>query len=225
MLTAACLVALAVSADPTMIPLLAELPEDGRWSKFDLRLQGAGQDQTLTWQVRSVGNFQQSGRDLRCIETELTGGTGDIPPSCHRMLVPIDAFGANKHALGETVRMWVKRGDDAPELFDSLSGDAITALFLAGITEDVKRQEKKETVEWQRGKLECDVFTGRSQHEIGTNPFKTTWTILQHKDVPFGLAGLRMTISVGDQGEMLQVSMTLQDFGKDAKATLPELTP
>jgi len=220
-----CLLAVALSEPPTMVPLLETLPEDGRWVKFDLQLKLGSQDQTLTWVAKSVGQFQQGGRDVRCIETDLTGGNEDIPPSCHRLLVPLDAFGNGKHPLGQAARMWVRRGSDAPESFNNLSDDAITSLFLAGATEDIKRLEQKETVPYQRGKLECDVFTGKSTQMIGDSKFGVTWTILRHDDVPFGLAGVRMKMTIEGETELIQVDMRLQDFGKDAKATLPELTP
>lgn len=225
LLFVASVMSLALAADPTMAPLLATLPADGAWAKHELRIQVNGQEQLLTWSVRSVGTFQQGGKDLRCIETELTGGGADLPPACHRLLVPIDAFGENKHALGETVRMWVRRGEDPIESFDSISGDPVTALFMAGATENVRKLDKTETVEWQRGKLECTVLTGRSTQEIGTSKFVTNWTVLRHKDVPFELAGVRMSISIGDQSDVVRVNMTLTDYGKDAQATLPQLTP
>jgi len=119
----------------------------------------------------------------------------------------------------------IRRGSDAPESFNNLSDDAITSLFLAGATEDIKRLEQKETVPYQRGKLECDVFTGKSTQMIGDSKFGVTWTILRHDDVPFGLAGVRMKMTIEGETELIQVDMRLQDFGKDAKATLPELTP
>ncbi len=224
MLAWTCLLTVALSADPTMMPLLATLPEDGRWSKFDLRLQVNSQDQLIAWTVRSVGQFQQAGKDVRCIETELTGNA-EIPSNCHRLLVPNDAFGPNKHALGQAVRMWVRKGTDPVESYNDLSGDALTALFLAGITQDLKKPEQKETINWQRGKFECTVYTGKSVQEIGTTKFHTDWTILRHDDLPFGLAGLRMKITPEGQSDVINVTLTLQDHGKDAKATLPDYTP
>src|SRR5581483_3268117 len=170
MFPALCLLAVTLTDDPTSVALLETLPADGKWVKYDLRLQIGGQDHNLTWAARSVGNCQQGGRDLRCIETELTGGN-DIPSSVHRMLVPVDAFGPGKHPLGQAIRMWVKKDNTAPESFDSISGDPLTALFLAGATEQVRRLPQKEGVNWQRGKLECDVFTGRSAQTIGDGKF------------------------------------------------------
>ncbi len=219
-----CLLTVALSADPTMMPLLSTLPEDGRWVKFDLRLQLGSQDQILSWSIRSVGQFQQAGKDVRCIETELIGN-GDIPSSCHRLLVPNEAFGPDKHALGQAVRMWVRKGTDPVESHNDISGDPLTALFLAGATEMVKKQEQKETVNWQRGNLECAVYTGKSIQEIGTAKFNNEWTILRHDDVPFGLAGLRAKLAPEGSSDAINVTLTLQDFGKDAKATLPEYTP
>lgn len=220
-----CLLAGALSADPTLVPLLQTLPDDGRWAKYHLRLQAPDQDQTLSWTVRSVGQFQQAGRDVRCIELERAGGNGNIPPGCHRLLVPVDAFGSGKHPLGQTVRMWSKEGNSAPESFESLSSDPVLALFLAGATEDVRRQDQQETIDWQRGQLKCEVFTGRSSQDIGDSKFALTWTILRHADVPFGLAGVRAKLTIGEQADLIQVTLTLQDHGQDAKATLPELTP
>lgn len=213
-----------LSADPTIMPLLTTLPEDGHWAKYDLRLQAASQDHLLAYTVRSVGQFQQAGKDVRCIETELVGNA-EIPSSVHRFLVPNESFGPDKYALGQAVRMWIRKGTDPVETFTDLSGDPLTQLFQAGITHDLKKLDAKETVNWQRGKFECTVYTGKSSPEIGTTKFHTEWTMLRHADVPFGLAGLRLKITPEGQDNVLQVTLTLQDHGKDAKASLPDYTP
>lgn len=214
----------ALSADPTIMPLLASLPEDGRWAKYDLRFQMGSQDQLLPYTVRSVGQFQQAGKDVRCLETDLVGNA-EVPSMIHRFLVPNDAFGPDKYALGRSIRMWVRRGTDPVEMFNDLSGDELTQLFQAGITQELKKQAAKETVNWQRGNLECTVYTGKSAPVIGTTKFPCEWTILRHDDVPFGLAGLRVKISPEGQDNVLNVTLTLQDYGKDAKAALPDYTP
>lgn len=224
MLAWTCLLTVALAADPTLMPLLSTLPDDGRWAKFDMRVQLNGQDHPLSWNIRSVGQFQQAGRDVRCIESEIVGDA-DIPSSCHRLLVPNDAFGPDKHALGQAVRMWVRRADNPVETFADPSGDPLMAMFLAGATEQVKKQEQKETVNWQRGQFECTVYTGKSTQDIGTTKFNCEWTILRHDDLPFGLAGLRAKLAPEGQPDAINVTVTLQDYGKDAKATLPELTP
>lgn len=203
----------ALSADPTIMPLLATLPEDGRWAKYDLRMQVNSDDHLLTWTVSSVGQFQQAGKDVRCIETELLGGR-DVSPICHRLLVPNDAFGPDKHALGQVVRVWIRLGADPVKSYNDLSGDPPTAMFLAGITQNLKRQDQKETVNWPRGKFECTVYTGKSVQDIGPLKYNTDWTILRHNDLPFGLAGLRMKLVPEGQGDAMNITLTLQDYGK-----------
>jgi hypothetical protein len=215
---------LLFSADPTIMPLLVTLPEDGHWAKYDLRVQMGSQDHLVAYTVRSVGQFQQAGKDVRCIETELIGNA-EIPSTVHRFLVPNDAFGPDKFALGQIVRMWVRKGTDPVETYNDLSGDEITRLFQSGITQELKKQDAKEAIGWQRGKLECTVYTGKSSPEIGTTKFHNEWTIQRHDEVPFGLAGLRLKISPEGQDNVLNVTLTLQDFGKDAKASLPDYTP
>lgn len=224
MLTWTYLLTVVLSADPTIMPLLATLPEDGRWAKYDLRLQAGSQDQVLTYTVRSVGQFQQAGKDVRCIETDLVGN-GEIPSSVHRLLVPNEAFGTNKFALGQAVRMWIRKGSDPVESHADITGDPLTQLFQAGITQELKKVDTKETVNWQRGKLDCTVYTGKSSPEIGTTKFQNEWTILRHDEVPFGLAGVRLKISPVGQDNVIHVTVTLQDYGKDAQAALPDYTP
>lgn len=211
------------AAEPTLMPLLATLPADGVWAKYQMTVDASGQTHMVEWSVRSVGTGQQAGRDLRIIETSLDQ-IGDLQQSVHRMLVPIDAFGPNKDALGQSVRMWVKRGNDPVERFDGIDGDAITTLWLTGATTDVKRLPAKEAVEWKGNRVECDVFTGKSEHEIGTGKFRCDWTILRNKDVPFGLAGAKLKIAV-DDGNEIKVTLRMQDHGKNAEAKLPDLLP
>lgn len=224
MLAWSALFAVVLATDPTMMPLLTTFPEDGHWAKYDLRLQANSQDHLLPYVVRSVGQFQQAGRDVRCIELDLTGNA-EIPSMVHRLLVPNEAFAPNKFALGQAVRMWVRKGSDPVESYNDIHGDALTMLFQAGITQELKKQEAKETVNWQRGNLECTVFTGKSVQQIGGSNFTTDWTILRHDDVPFGLAGLRMHLKPEGSPDIIHVTLTLQDYGKDAKAALPEYTP
>ncbi len=224
MLAWTSLLVVAFAADPTIMPLLTTLPEDGRWSKFDLRLQANSQDHLLPYHIRSVGQFQQAGRDVRCIELDLTGNA-EVPSMVHRLLVPNEAFGPDKFALGQAMRMWVRKGTDPVESFNDITGDALTRLFQAGITQDLKKQDARETVNWQRGKLECTVFTGKSVQQIGGSNFTTDWTILRHDDVPFGLAGLRMNLKAEGTSDVIMVTLTLQDYGKDATAALPDYTP
>jgi hypothetical protein len=187
-------------------------------------LQMGSQDQLFPYTVRSVGQFQQAGKDVRCIETDLVGNA-EVPSMIHRFLVPNDAFGPDKFALSQIVRMWVRKGTDPVETFNDLSGDELTRLFQSGITQELKKLDAKEAVNWQRGKLECTAYTGKSVPEIGTTKFHNEWTILRHDDVPFGLAGVRLKISPEGQDNVLNVTLTLQDYGKDAKASLPDYTP
>jgi hypothetical protein len=221
---AVLLTAVAFAAEPTSVPLIQTLPEDGSWVKFDLRLEGPNIDQTLTWTVRSVGNFQQAGKDLRCIETDLSGGT-DLSPSVHRLLVPVEAFGENKHPLERAVKMWFFRGMEAPQAASGLEADAITAFFLGGPTSDVKKLAESEVVKWQRGELNCTAYTGQSKRMVNTALFDSDWKVLRHPEIPFGLAGLTLKINPGNPGEEIKVTMTLQDHGKNAEPALPSLVP
>lgn len=210
-------------SDPTILPLLATLPDDGVWAKFELKAEFSGQSHVVEWSVRSVGKGQQGGRDLRIIETALDQ-LGDLQHSVHRMLVPVDGFGPNKDALGQSVRMWVKRGNDPVESFDGIAGDAITNLWLTGATAEVKRLPDQQTIDCKGKQLKCDVFTGISDPAIGDGNFHCDWRILRHNDVPFGLAGAKLKIRTTD-GNEIDVDLKLQDYGKNAEAKLPDLLP
>jgi hypothetical protein len=209
--------------DPTILPLLATLPEDGVWSKFEMKVEFSGQTHVVEWSVRSVGKGQQGGRDLRIIETSLDQ-IGDLQHSVHRMLVPVDAFGPDKDALGQSVRMWVKRGNDPIEMFDGIAGDAITNLWLTGATSDVKRQSEPQTIDCKGKQMKCDVFTGISEPAVGDGTFHCDWRILRQKEVPFGLAGAKLKIRTTD-GNEIAVDLKLLDYGKNAEAKLPDLLP
>lgn len=211
------------TAEPTLMPLLATLPEDGAWSKFEMKVEFSGQTHVVEWSVRSVGKGQQGGRDLRIIETSLDQ-IGDLQHSVHRLLVPVDGFGANKNAVGQSIRMWVKRGNDPVETFDGVAGDAITNLWLTGATSDVKRLPDQQTIDCRGKQLKCDVFTGKSTPAIGDGNFHCDWRILQQKEVPFGLAGAKLKIRTTD-GNEIDVDLKLQDYGKEAEAKLPDLLP
>lgn len=210
-------------AEPTLVPLLATLPEDGAWSKFEMKVEFSGQSHTVEWSVRSVGKGQQGGRDLRILETSLDQ-IGDLQQSVHRILVPVDGFGPNKDALGRSVRMWVKRGNDPIEMYDGIAGDAITNLWLTGATSDIKRQSEPQTIDCKGKSLKCDVFTGKSEPAVGDGTFRCDWRILQQKEVPFGLAGAKLKIRTTD-GNEIDVDLKLLDYGKNAEAKLPDLLP
>jgi hypothetical protein len=225
---------LAVAEEPKSAALMQTLPPDGAWVTFNVNVDVNNQEFVMAATARSVGQVLHDGKTCRCIEYEQTV---DAPPSLDipqvgnltwRLLVPEEEFGEGKDPLSKAAKTWVKIGAMEPEAVESIElKDPFFAILFQGPRKNLKIEDAKEKVTWQRGELECSVISGQNSLEFGTLKLNMTHRITRHPDVPFGIAGLQqdLTASIGGQEQRIAIRVSLRDYGKDAQAKLPDLLP
>ena len=231
MITTSCLLlcSLLFGADePKSAALIQTLPTDGAWVSFNVNININGAEVSPTWLVRSVGKSDCDGKACRFIELEQKCQTPPIGNVTWRLLVPEAEFGEGKHPFGNALRIWIQREADAPQVVESIAKeDPVFGTLIVGPTSDVMVLKEQEKVSWQRGNLECAVVTGTRESDFFGAKMKMSHRVLRHKDIPFGLAGMKQDVNVGVGGanQEVKITMTLQDHGQDAKPKLPELNP
>lgn len=222
------------SADAKPAGLLQTLPADGAWVSYDVTVTVNEQDFTMTATARSVGQALHDGQQCRFIEYEQSV---EAPPAISvpqlgnltwRLLVPEEEFGEGRDPLGKAVKTWIKIDDRDPEAVESIElKDPIYKILFQGPRKNLRNEDAKEKINWQRGQLECAVVTGHNDLELGIAKLHMTHRVLRHRDIPFGIAALQqeLTGSLFGQEPKITIRVTLRDHGKDAKAKLPELQP
>ena len=232
---ALCTLQPAVADEPKSAALMQTLPADGAWVTYNVTVKVNEQEFAMTASARSVGQTQHGGKNCRFIEYEQQ--VVDASPAFSvpqlgnltwRLLVPEEEFGEGQDPLSKAVKTWVKFDDREPETVENVqTKDPIFAILFQGPRKNLKFEEAKEKVVWQRGELECSVVSGQNDLEIGIVKLNMTQRVLRHRDVPFGVSGMQQNLkaSFGGQAEEVVIHVSLQDHGKDAKAKLPDLVP
>lgn len=229
-----CVAVNSFAEEPKSAALIQSLPADGAWQAMNVVVTINGQEFPVVGTARSVGQAMYNGKTCRFIEYEQTVET---PPAFDvqqignmtwRLLVPEDEFGEGRDPLSKAVKTWIQVEKREPESVESmLIRDPIFALILQGPKGNLKLEDGKEKIGWQRGNLECAVVSGQSSLAFGNVKLQMTHRVFRHTEVPFGIAGLQQDLnaSFGGQQNEVTIRATLRNHGKDAKPKLPELVP
>ncbi len=216
-----------LAADPIGGSSLQQLAPDGTWAKYQVSIKLAGQEVSATWTARSVGQITHNGLPCRWIELQQESDSPGFPKMTWRCLVPEAEFGEGKHPLGKAVKVWQKvEGQDAQAVDSIEAKDAIFGALIKGPEQNLKAEDAPEIIQWQKGDLKCQVIAGDSDTKLnGAIPVQIHHRIFRHPDAPFGMGGVHwaLTIGDGDQTQTVNVKLTLQDQGTDAKSQLPDL--
>ena len=216
-----------LAAEPIGGSSLQQLPPDGTWAKSQVSITLAGQEVSATWTARSVGQTTHNGQPCRWIELQQESDSSGFPKMTWRCLVPEAEFGAGKHPLGKSVKVWQKiEGQDAQAVDSIEAKDYLFGALLKGPEQNLRAEDAPEIVKWQKGDMECQVIAGDSEGKLnGVIRVPIHHRIFRHPNAPFGMGGVHwvLTLGDGDQKQTVNVKMTLQDQGTDAKAQLPEL--
>ncbi len=215
------------AAEPIGGSSLQQLAPDGKWAKYQVSIKLASQEISATWTARSVGQVTHNGQPYRWIELQQESDGPGFPQMTWRCLVPEAEFGEGKHPLGKAVKVWQKiEGQDAQSVDSIEAKDAIFGALIKGPEQNLKAEDTPEIIQWQKGDLKCQVIAGDSDTKLNrTIPIQIHHRIFRHPEAPFGMGGVHweLTLGEGDQKQTINVKMTLQDQGTDAKAQLPEL--
>ncbi len=84
-----------------------------------------------------------------------------------------------------------------------------------------KKTGDKETIDWQQGKMECEIATVQKHDKFHTDETDTLYRLKFNPKVPLGVAGatLKVTDSEGVKGT---IEYSLLDMGDKAKSEIPD---
>lgn len=194
-----CVVA-AWTASAFADPLFQTLPKDGTGAKFHVNLLRNGDEQVRTWQIYSTGVRQHEGKPARWIE--LHGEAFNGFPVKYKLLIPEAAFGKGKHPIEKTVEAWQRFGDQPPTKVDDFkTADLFLYTLLSGPGDDVRKLDKTEKVQWQKGAFDCDVLEGSSRLAIGALDVSIKHRSLYSDKAPFRFAGTKQDFEVTVNGK------------------------
>ena len=190
----------AWTASASADPLFQTLPKDGTGAKFHINMLLNGTEQVRTWQIYSTGVRQYEGKPARWIELhgEAFGGISVK----YKLLIPEAEFGKGKHPIEKTVEAWRRLGDEAPEKIDDFRNvDLFLYTLLSGPGNDVRKLDKTEKVQWQKGAFDCDVLEGSSRVALGAFDVSITHRSLYSDNAPFRFAGTKQDFEITVNGK------------------------
>jgi len=207
------------------------LPEDGVWNRYHVNLNIAGVETASPWVFASVGRKTVDGKPCRWLELRQMTEDSKQTLRVIKALIPEDAFGKEKDPTAAVKLAWTRLGEMEPQQMD-LDGDMdafnrFVMLVLRGPTKNLKVLEESETVDWQRGKLDCRVITGESRFESDDKTLKVDLKhrLLINDKIPFRLAGSQFKIDVNILGQDVEAgaTFTIVETGNGAKSVLPNV--
>ncbi len=205
-------------AEPGPQPLLQRLPKEGAWVEYFVTIRARGDETQPRWKAASVGRKDVDGEPHRWLE--LSARNDESVYVVYKGLIPESAFGPGRDPLAKARELWVRQGDGNPRRIRGVEEtDPYMALILRGPVNSVEKQAESATVRWQRGNLECEVWVGRNEIDLGLAKVKSSQRLLQHESVPFGIAGA--VVELESATEKAKVEFSLTDMGADAKTLLP----
>jgi hypothetical protein len=201
-------------------PLLQTLPEDGAWVTYFVLLKTDGNEQQLEWTAASVGTKQVDGEPHRWLE--LSAKSGGSVYRVYKALIPESRFVPGKNPIRDSKELWVRYGNESPRRIPSIRDEDPTLdLLLSGPVSNVKKLHETEDVDWQKGRLKCEIWEGENKLDAKFFKLENKQRLLKNKSVPFGIAGSKVKISNGDRSA--EVEYVLDNFGTGAKSLLPEI--
>lgn len=199
-------------------PLFQQAAAPGAWVRFQGTLTINTIEQPVNYLVRAGESVEKNGQKLMRLEliahTENDGVERESVT--FQLLIPEAAFGEGKDPVLRASETWVTYVGSEPRQIGSIAEvDPPFAMLLQGPTANTKTLHETHDVDWQCGRLACQVIEGESSYGIGPFALKATHRIYRHSDVPFGLAGVRQELSgkVGEIRESALLDVQAVDFG------------
>ncbi len=177
-----------------------------------------------TWQVRSTGGRLHAAKPARWIE--LLGEAYQGPSIKYRLLIPEEAFGKGKYPIEKAVEAWQKFGEEpAQKVDDFKTADLFLYTLLSGPGDHVKKLDRKEKVQWQKGALDCDVLAGSTRLTVGAFDVEIKHRSFYSDDGPFRFAGTEQDfqITVNGKTNTAWLEAKLVEVQPGQPTTFPEL--
>ncbi len=212
--------------------LITQLPDDGSWAEFELKLtlteNGEKRERSAYLRLSSVGQDEHQGAKCRWVELQISRIEPPQPDEVTKILVPEESLKTGKVSAASLIRGWHKPADeDAAELDKDRPRMKIgpLAMLLSGSFSGSSKIEKEDVTVAGLGSLSCEKTTGK--HDLPMGPSENLpadITLWRHAKAPFGAVKLRIHIvDKQPDREREGVFEAVQvKFGKDAKSALPD---
>lgn len=204
--------------------LVRRLPEDGAWALFYCTEEYDDGEKRTEWiTIKSVGTIVEDGQACRWIEVVLQNdegrrkGTG----STWKFLIPEKHFVPEGDPLDHVIRTWHKYENQQSVRRDIDFFKPRLHLIIPPPIKDLKEIAEKQTVDWQRGQLVCNVLVGTIRQEYKVETVKKQYRIAVHDKVGFGVAAVKIEME-SDLPYKGTVQFMLTDMGTDAKSGIPD---
>lgn len=206
--------------------LVHRLPEDGAWARYKVTVVDREGDMDGHMMIRSVGRAVVDGQDCRWIEWEFET---DHLKAITKLLIPETFLQSGHNPLDHVVRGWEKLGDRTTRRLDGPATAGLLPYLMHPPLRDCRKLDSTEMVDWQHGRLECEVRAGGLRLERATpnrhqRAEEVSYEVGLHDKAPFGVAFARLAIRVQGEGrgETVIATIIIADAGRDARSRLPE---
>ena len=212
--------------------LITQLPDDGSWAEFELKLTLTKNDEkrehSAYLRLSSVGQVEHQGTKCRWVELHISRTEPPTPDEVAKILVPEESLKSGKVTVANLIRGWSKPGDDETVELDKdrprLKIGPL-AMLLSGSSSDSQKSEKEEVKVEGLGPLACEKSTGK--HDLPMSPndnLPADITLWRHSKAAFGTVKLRIHLvdKRPDQERDGVFEAVLVKSGKDAKSALPD---
>jgi len=229
----ACLIVpLAATQRARADGLITQLPDDGSWAEFELKLTLTENDQkrehSAYLRLSSVGQVEHQGAKCRWVELQVSRTEPPTPDEILKILVPEESLKSGKVTAASLIRGWRKPADeDATELDKDRPRLKIgpLAMLLSGSLSDSPKPEKEDVEVEGLGSLACEKTTGK--HDLPMSPsdnLPADITLWRNSKGAFGTVKLRVHIvDKRSDRERDGVFEAVQvKSGKDAKSAMPD---
>ena len=223
---------LAAVPSATADGLITQLPDDGNWAEFELKLTLTKNDEkrehSAYLRLSSVGQVEHQGTKCRWVELQISRTEPPTPDEVAKILVPEESLKSGKVTVANLIRGWSKPGDDETVELDKdrprLKIGPL-AMLLSGSSSDSQKSEKEEVKVEGLGPLACEKSTGK--HDLPMSPndnLPADITLWRHSKAAFGTVKLRIHLvdKRPDQERDGVFEAVLVKSGKDAKSALPD---
>lgn len=220
-----------LAAEEISIPL----PKDGAWARYHVTTthdtDALNETSTRSETIRFVGTVVSQDRRARWLEQEFSGFEAGKKNVMKTLVAEEDLKSA--WLLADRRRWWHKETDQPVNEVETLGPEyGVFSLVFPGPYSTAKPLKESRIVEYQRGRFEIqEGLTGRQEISLQTidydMAFAMDYTVWRHPDVPLGLAAAKISFRTREAGRLnprgtYTTEFVLEDFGTNAKTTLPE---
>jgi hypothetical protein len=231
-LLACIILPLVATPRATADGLITQLPDDGSWAEFELKLTLTENDQkrehSAYLRLSSVGQVEHQGTKCRWVELHVSKTEPPKPDEIGKILVPEESLKSGKVTAASLIRGWRKPEDEEATEMDKdrpRLGIGPLAMLLSGSFSDSTKPEKEEVKVEGLGLLNCEKTTGK--HDLPMSPtdnLPADITLWRNSKAAFGTVKLRVhLVDKRDGRERDGVFEAVQvKSGKDAKSAVPD---